>query len=616
MDRNTTVGLLLIGLILIGFSYFFRPSQEDIDQLKRQEDSLALAKQVDAKSKVESNADFQTEAAAIDPIVDSSALASQYGIFANAANADDREFVIENDVIKVTLSAKGGQVKKVWLKEFLTFEKEPLYLMTGDNSQLGLQFFANSNFIKTNDLFFEPLGNGFKVSGKDKKSFTLRLKADDNRYMDFVYTLTGDKYMMDFDVQLNGFQNLLPPNANYLTLDWQMDMMPQERSVKTERENSSLYFKYSGDDDVDDIAAVKSDAEELTTKVNWVSFKQHFFSASLISKEGFEDAKIEVIAPETDDVLVKNKASMTLPFNRNNRENYAMSMYLGPNNFEILEKHELGLEKQIRLGWGILGWINRFVVIPVFNFFEGFNLNYGIIILLLTIILKIVLFPLTFKSYLSAAKMRVLKPEMDEIKKKNEGQDQMKTQQETMKLYKKAGVNPLGGCIPMVMQMPILIALFYFFPASIELRQESFLWATDLSTYDSIWTFGKLPIIEFIYGDHVSLFTILMTVSTLIYTRLNNQISGATGQMKYISYIMPIFFLGFFNNYASGLTYYYFCANMITFGQQFMIRRFVDDEAIHRKIEKNRKKPGSAKKSGFQKRLEDMAKKKGYNPPS
>ena len=285
-----------------------------------------------------------------------------------------------------------------------------------------------------------------------------------------------------------------------------------------------------------------------------------------------------------------------------------MSMYFGPNHYKTLKQYDLALEKQIPLGWGIFGWVNRFCVIPVFNFLSGFNLNYGIIILILTVLIKIVLLPLTYKAYLSTAKMKVLKPEVDEINLKFGTDDPMKKQQTVMALYRKAGVNPLGGCLPMLLQMPILIAMFRFFPSSIELRQQPFLWATDLSTYDSIYNFGfEIPF----YGDHVSLFTLLMTVSTIIYTRMNNQLTGDNpqmAQMKWIMYLMPIVFLGVFNNYAAGLSYYYFLANMLTFGQQWLIKRFVDEDAIHRKIQENKKKPESAKKSSFQQKLETMAK--------
>jgi YidC/Oxa1 family membrane protein insertase len=307
-----------------------------------------------------------------------------------------------------------------------------------------------------------------------------------------------------------------------------------------------------------------------------------------------------------------------VPLDPNAKQGFPMHMYFGPTRYKTLKKYDLDLERQIPLGWSspyILGWINRFAVIPVFNLLESTGLNYGIIILILTILLKIVLFPIAYKTYMSSAKMRVLKPEIDEINKRIPKEKTMERQQATMSLYKKAGVNPLAGCIPMLLQMPILIALYRFFPASIELRQQSFLWATDLSTYDSVLNLGfNIPM----YGDHISLFTLLMTISTIIYTKVNNQLMGTQQQMpgmKVMMYLMPVMFLGFFNNFAAGLSYYYFLANMLTFLQMWIIRRSVDEAAIHRQIQENKKKPDTKKKSGFQKRLEYMAKQRGYVPP-
>ena len=301
--------------------------------------------------------------------------------------------------------------------------------------------------------------------------------------------------------------------------------------------------------------------------------------------------------------MAEYATDLVLPIKHTASETYGMDFYFGPNHFQTLKTFDLGLEKQVPLGWGIFGWVNRFIVIKTFNWLDSFNLNYGLIIFILTLIFKVILFPLTYKSYLSAAKMKVLKPEIDELKAKYEKEPQ-KIQAEQMKLFQKAGVNPLGGCFPLLLQFPILIALFNFFPSSIELRQQPFLWADDLSSYDSIL---DLPFTIPFYGAHVSLFTLLMTVSTIIYTRMNNQITGATGQMKYIGYIMPLVFLPVLNSYSSALSYYYFLANMITFAQQWAVRRFViDEEAIHRKMQENKKKP--VKRSKFQERLESMSK--------
>ena len=306
------------------------------------------------------------------------------------------------------------------------------------------------------------------------------------------------------------------------------------------------------------------------------------------------------------------EATLSLPFNASKDKQLDLAFYFGPNKYNIMRSYHLDLEKQIPLGWSffLMQWINRFAVLPVFNFLEGFNLNYGIIILILTILLKIVLFPIAYKTYLSSAKMRLLKPEVDEISAKfPKKEDAMKKQQATMALYKKAGVNPMSGCVPMLLQFPILLAMFRFFPASIELRQEAFLWADDLSSYDSIF---DLPFNIPFYGDHVSLFTLLMTISTIIYTKINNDMMSTGNQlpgMKTMMYLMPVMFLGFFNSYSSGLSYYYLLANLITFAQMYAIRSFVNEDKLHAQIQENKKKP--VKKSNFQKRLEEMAKNQG-----
>jgi YidC/Oxa1 family membrane protein insertase len=341
--------------------------------------------------------------------------------------------------------------------------------------------------------------------------------------------------------------------------------------------------------------------------------KQQFFTQVLVAESGFDKpTRLETVAGLEGENFVKQmNISLTLPYNHGVKESFPMHFYFGPNHVQYLKRAGDDLEKQIPLGWGIFGWVNRFIVIPIFNFLNGFNWNYGIIILVLTIAIKLMLLPLTFKAYLSQAKMKVLRPEIEEIQGKHK-EDPMKMQQEMLGLYKKAGVSPLGGCLPMLLQLPILIAMFRFFPQSIELRQESFLWADDLSTYDSIL---DLPFKIWGYGDHVSLFTLLMTVSTLLITMVNSQTTMTNPQMKWMMYLMPIIFLGVFNNYSAGLSYYYFLANIISIGQQFLFKSFVDDDEIHRKIQENKKRPQSQTKSKFQQRLEKMAKERGYQLP-
>jgi YidC/Oxa1 family membrane protein insertase len=398
-------------------------------------------------------------------------------------------------------------------------------------------------------------------------------------------------------------QDVVAPTQKHITLNWETILKQKEKDLVSEQRYSSAYFKM-GDESVDYLSLSESETKELNEgKIKWFSFKQHYFSNVLIAKKSFDKGEL-IVNTSPDSSTVKSfAANMQIPFDRQELTSYPMTFYFGPNQLNILEKQGFEIEKQIDLGYWPLKYINRWIVLPVFNFLERFGWGYGLIILVLTVLLKMVLLPLTYKSYLSMAKMRILKPEMDEIKGKVGEDNPTLLQQEYLKLYKKAGVNPLGGCLPMLLQLPIIMAFFFFFPNLFELRQRSFLWMEDLSTYDAFFQLGfTVPFL----GNHISLMCILMTISTLIYTYFNNQVSGATGQMKYIGYITPIIFFGVLNSYPSGLNYYYFLANMMTFAQQYIIRMFVNDDKIHAQIQENKKKPQSEKKkSGFQQRMED-----------
>jgi YidC/Oxa1 family membrane protein insertase len=647
MNKNTIIGFLLIAGILVIFSIINAPSEEQKKKIKHQQDSIAQVekeKQQNIKQNTIALAAKTAESQKTDTTKsinkngtkeDTTKIPQEtadYGIFSSSANGSKKIITIENEVTKFRFSNLGGRVYYVQLKKYHTYYKKPLVLMDGDSTLFRFNFYSQNKTITTNYLYFTPVMIDAKFQGKDSVNlkgsdslqFAMRLYPDSafnpqkNKYIEILYTIYGNDYMMKMQVSFVGLQDLLNKNPNGIYLDWKMNLMPQEKTMKSERMSSTIYYKYL-DDDVDYLSETKSSEKDLQTKVNWIGFKQQFFTSVLVADNGFTNAKISTLSNDTATKEVKTCfAQITIPFDENTKQSFPMRMYFGPNRFKILKKYKLDLEHQIPLGWSspyILGWINRIAVIPIFNWLENFGMNYGLIILILTIILKIVLFPIAYKTYISSAKMRVLKPEIDEINKKIPKEKAMERQQATMSLYKKAGVNPLAGCVPMLLQMPILIALYRFFPASIELRQQGFLWADDLSTYDSILNLGfNIPF----YGNHVSLFTLLMTVSTIIYTKVNNQLMGSQQQMpgmKVMMYFMPIMFLGFFNNFSAGLSYYYFLANMLTFLQMWFIRRFVDEEAIHIKIQENRKKPDTKKKSGFQKRLEDMAKQRGYKMP-
>jgi YidC/Oxa1 family membrane protein insertase len=597
MDRNTLTGLLLMTIILIGFSFYMQPSESELQQLQKQEDSIKAAT---ANS---------SNTLALDTIAqksDSSIVKLDTNNVLSAATAGKEELVvIENEKIKATISTKGGSIVAVELKEYKTWDKKPLFLFDQKDSKFNLSYTVGNDLINTSDLYFQKIGSSFEVLKKDSNTLTMRLASKTGQYLDFVYTLKGDSYLIDFDIKSEGMNNIISNNTGYYDLSWHVNSLKNEKDMKLERDNTTIYYKYDKDD-VDYISPTNSENIKLESSIKWASFKQHFFSSVLIADETFSNGVINTNIDLSSDKVKDMTMNLSIPIKRLPSESFGMNFYFGPNQYHILAATGNNLEKQINLGWGPLKYINRYAVIPIFNSLEKMNLNYGIIILILTIILKLVLSPLTYRSYLSTAKMRILKPEMDEIKAKVGDDDQTKLQQEYMKLYKKAGVNPLGGCVPLLLQMPILFAFFLFFPSSIELRQQSFLWVGDLSTYDAIFSWGEIPIISTIYGNHVSLMCILMTASTLIYTRLNNQISGATGQMKWMGYLMPIVFMGVLNNVAAGLNYYYFVANMMTFGQQWLIRKFVDDSKLHKQIQENKKKPASAKKSKFQQKLEDM----------
>lgn len=602
----------MIGAILITFSLWNQPSKEEIEARKRSADSLELVKQKEVALQKQLKAAVTPTATSIpDSLLNDSTLSAdsllmlekvnRFGAFADAADGNETFYTLENDLLKVTFTNKGGRVYAAELKKYKTYDQKPLVLFQSDSTVFGLNFFAQNRTISTNQLFFDPVL-------KKKNKITFRLKTAGDGYIDFDYTLSDEACQLDYSIHFSKMSEIVAANTHYMELDWRQNIYKKEKSVNAEATNSSIYFKYPGED-ADYLSLTGDDREDLTTKVKWISFKQQYFNTTLIAKKEFDKpTRISALHYEDTDSLAKYMtASFTIPYSHQPDERFDMTLFFGPNHYQTLKKMDLGMEKLVPLGWGIFGWVNRFLVIPIFNFLNQFNLNYGIIILILTIAIKIMLLPLTYKAYLSTAKMKVLRPEMEEIQSKHK-EDPLKSQQEIMAMYRKAGVNPLGGCLPMLLQMPILIAMFRFFPASIELRQEGFLWADDLSTYDSIL---NLPFNIPFYGDHVSLFTILMTISTVLYTMMNSQMTAGNQQMKWVMYLMPIMFLPIFNNFSSGLSYYYFLANMISFGQQYLFRAAVDENAIHAKIQENKKRPQTQTKSKFQQRLEQMAKDRG-----
>lgn len=641
MNKNNIFGILIIGAIFIIWSVWLTPSKEEQAEQRRLNDSIAQADYINklkrdsiAFTRAQQQGEVQSQSQTIvsEPLESSDAInRDKYGPFANSSVGEEEVINIETDLLKLKFTNKGGRILSAELKEYKTFDGEPLILFDSDTTTFGISFFANNRLLNTQDFYYQTVwlkggtGTDVKLSGDETAQFALRLYADagatsldEDKYIEFLYTIKGDNYMLDYTINFHNVNDIVVSNTGFLNLEWKADIRKQEKSV--DRWNGpTIYYKYANDD-VEYMSETKNDDEQLKERVKWISFKQHFFSSTLIAKDYFANADVEVLIDEEAQLrnprYLKTMSTVVgIPYSFNPNQSVPMSFYFGPNKYNILKKYDLDLQRQIPLGWSffLFQWINTGAVIPVFNFLEGFGWNYGIIILVLTLLLKLFLFPIAYKTYKSTAKMRVLKPEIDELAKKYPKKDDaMKKQQATMALYKKAGVNPMAGCVPMLLQMPILFAMFRFFPSSIELRQQSFLWATDLSSYDSIWDFPGGFEIPF-YGDHVSLFTLLMTVSTILYTRMNNQMMASSQQMpgmKTMMYMMPIMFLGIFNNYAAGLSYYYFLANIITFAQMYFIRLSIDEGKILKQIELNKKKP--VKKSNFQKKLEEAAKKRGY----
>lgn len=560
-------------------------------------------------------------------------LQAQYGSltgsYLKALNEECETYTIENDKVKMWISSCGGGIMQVELKEYDTYDayaagvNDNLMLFDTNGTEFGIGFIYDRTMpMSTKDMWFEPQfdADAVVVEGEGTQEFVFRMEADPSveaggqqKYIDFVY-IVGQDYMIDFRIDIVGFKQHISESS--VSMEWRMGAPTKEKLIDNERMNGTVMFKYANEDR-DYLSETSDDELNLLAKTEWVCFKQQYFSAFVLSEDGFskDNSKIEIITLPEDTMYSKRYAAeLTLPITNADNESIPLQFYFGPNHYSTLQEYDRGMERVINLGWGIFGWVNRFAVIPIFNWLDGLGIGYGIIILILTLIIKAVLFPLTYKNYKSSAKMRVLKPEIDKInekyKDKKDRDTMMKKQQETMGLYRQTGVNPMAGCLPMLLQIPILYAMFRFFPAAIELRQESFLWADDLSAYDSILELGfNIPV----YGDHISLFTLLMCASTFFYTKINSANMTASGpgmpNMKIMLYLFPVMMLFFFNNFAAGLSYYYFIANVTSMVQMLVIKKyFIDEKAILATIQSNKKK--APKKSKFQQRLEDAAKRR------
>ncbi|HON19187.1 MAG TPA: membrane protein insertase YidC [Salinivirgaceae bacterium] len=610
MDRNTVIALVLSALVLIGWGYLTKPTPEQIERAKQIRDSLENIKAEQERQRVkEIEINNSNPILASDATVADKAFEAKLGDFSSRLTGENEFYTIENSLLSIVISKKGGRPYSIRLKEFKTYDSLPLYLFKGDTTVFGLTFNANNSStpINTNNLFWEKVAEEKSDSSQTLK---MRLPVSETQYIEYSYTLYNDKYHLDFNIDMVNMGQIV--RSNYFNFDWSYWVPSSEKSLKWEQQRSAVYYKYSAGD-VEYLGETSDEQKKLTEKIRWVAFKSQFFSSIIRSNDGFNEIVLKARKVPDPGFVKEFAMTAAIPYGGEPNESHKFTMFFGPNKYYLLDSYGEDYQRIIPLGWGIFRWVNRYIVIFLFNFLNSFISNYGIIILLLTIIIKVLIFPLTYKSYLSTAKMKVLKPEIDELNEKYPNkEDAVKKQQAMMDLYKRAGVSPMGGCLPTLLQLPILIAMFSFFPSSFELRQQPFLWADDLSSYDAIF---HLPFNIPFYGSHVSLFCLLMVITNIVYIKLSDQTSMSSSTMpgmKTMMYMMPIMMLFIFNDYASGLSYYYLLSLLITILQTVLFRQMVDEKALHAQIQANKLKP--VKKSAFQKRLEEAARQRNsYN---
>jgi YidC/Oxa1 family membrane protein insertase len=596
MDRNSAIGLTLIAVLLIGYFYWFSPQPQPVAPKVTTTQSSASQK----KDSVETAAALPSD----------SILQATYGDLSVAMKGTETATVVETADLKITFSNKGGSIKELELKKFQSYDQkfekkviDPLKLVSPEFSEIKLLSQFQGKEIDLYTLFYQV--DQKKDGDTTEVTFTASLSA--GATISHIYRIPNNGYEIGYNISSKGLDSQL--TGDNLSFQWNYAVQPLEKDLTDTRNNTTITY-YTDEDGFSELTprSTSIETEAFAGSVKWVAIKQKFFLASFISKNNFAGGEVQSSVTPTDSSVVK-KASIKLSIPKKSLADgtAAFKYYVGPNDYQVIGDVSERFKENVYLGWRPVYWINKFVIFPVFHFLTQHIGNYGIIIIILVILLKLVLFPLSYRSYLSMAKMKVLKPELDEIKARV-GEDMTKVQQEQMKLYQQVGVNPISGCIPVVLQMPILFAMFYLFPASIELRQQPFLWAEDLSTYDSLI---QLPfVIPFGVGSHISLFTLVMTISTLVYTWQNNQLSSVQGPMKSMSYIMPVIFFFFLNSFSAGLTFYYFVSNLVTFAQQAIIKRFVDESKIRAIMEENKKKnaAGGGKKSKFMTKLEEAMK--------
>ena len=643
MDKKTILGIVVVAVLFLGFAYVNTKQQEKYQQemaaWQAYQDSVAAASRPAvpaadsaAGGVAESVVAASGETAASEAEADLAQTVRQRRIAAMgeyltaAQEAEPEEFTVENEVMTVRFSTRGGQITGVTLKDYTKYaprgqRDQLIELMDPASARFDMSFYVKNglNNVKVNTMDYVFRAEPVETAG-DARRVTMRLAVAENAWLEYEYLIYNKQaperdYLVDFNVRL---VNMAPQMANQtaIGIDWSNVSYQNEKGFQNENMYTTLAYRFPGESSIEELGMSDgAKSKSVSTAVNWVAFKQQFFSSVFIAPQNVSSANMafDTAAPGSE-LLKSFSVQMAVPYSAQ-VEGYDFAFYFGPNKYAILKKvtdnngADLHMERLIPLGWGIFGWVNRWCVIPVFDFLRNYIGSFGIIILILVILVKLVISPLTYKSYVSMAKMRLIKPQVDELNKKYpKKEDAMKKQQATMELYKKAGINPMGGCIPMLIQLPILIAMFRFFPASIELREQPFFWADDLSSYDSI---VNLPFSIPFYGDHVSLFALLMAVSLFGYSYFNYQQTASSqpqmAGMKFMMvYMMPIMMLLWFNSYSSGLCYYYLLSNLFTIGQTLVIRRIVDDEKIHAVMQANAARKSKGKKSKFQQRYEEL----------
>lgn len=587
MDRNSAIGLTLIAVMLLVYFNFLAPTPPVPDAAPAQVITPAIEK--------------DSLTASTQKNLPSGETLQQYGSLSSFLTGNESLTSIENADVKIELSNQGF-IKEVELKKFKTYWQTPLYLAKDGNNRFSLLATYEGREVDLYKLFYSV-----STSKKnDTTLITLTANTGETGYVKHVYAIPPSGYQIGYQIQTSR----ITLGGKNLTYRWNDQVPLQEKAIADSRTKTTINY-YDVNGDFDNLSQTSNDleTEALAAPLKWVSIRQKFFISAILAKNSFSGGEIKTVANVNDSAVVKDASiELYIPVEDLSAQKASFSYYFGPNDYSVLPDVAEGFSRNLDLGWPPMLWINKFVIIPIFHFLEGFVGSYGLIIVLLVLFVKILLLPLSYKSYLGMAKMKLLKPELDLIKEKN-GENMTQNQQDQMKLYQQAGVNPFSGCIPLLLQMPILFAMFYFFPVSIELRQKSFLWAEDLSTYDSI---VNLPFTIPFYGSHVSLFVLLMTASTLIYQWQNNQLTNVTGPMKSMGYVMPVIFMFVLNTFSAGLSFYYFVSNLVTFAQQAIIKRFVDEDKIMAVMDDHKKKMlaggGTGKKSSFMSKLEQAMK--------